>query len=229
MGARGAGLPSLRDAESAEGSRASPTAGRQEDWRELNHRVANSLQLAASFLEYQRRRIADPLAREALSEAGARLDAVGRLHRFLYSGDGAARVNLRDFLGELCPGIAASTGLRVVAEVDPVEAPFDMAQHLGIAVNELATNAGKHAFAEGEAGEIHIRLTTVGGFLVLTVADGGKGFPDGFDPFRAPGLGMRVVLSVAHQFGGDLEVHNEGGATFVLRLPLPPPPEDRRP
>src|SRR6185503_7444333 len=149
--------------------------------RELDHRMANSLQLAADFLIFEYARVSDPAARDALLHASARLSAVAHLHRFLGAHDPTAAVELRPFLTELCAFIGESTGLRCSVHVDAVTLPGDAAQQVAMAVNELAINAAKHAYPKGEPGALHVVCRREGDHMHLSVSDLGPGLGEDFD------------------------------------------------
>ena len=189
--------------------------------RELNHRVANALQIASSLVQAQRCRVADPLAREALNATTARLEAVARLHRHLCPDDGADRLDLGRFIAEIAPAMEQSTGLRCELDVEPVELSSETALHLAIAVNELVLNARKHAYADRDGGVVSIGCRRQDGRLRLTVADQGIGLPNGFDPLRNRGLGMEIVADTVRQLGGELRAENDHGARFTLLVALP--------
>ncbi|PZQ65540.1 MAG: hypothetical protein DI570_01345 [Phenylobacterium zucineum] len=98
-------------------------ASQERQIQELNHRVANSLQLAADMLVFEQLRSRDPVAQAALEASRARLVAVGELHRYLYEHAGKPSVELRPFLTGLCEAIAATTGLRVAITADGTSIP----------------------------------------------------------------------------------------------------------
>jgi two-component sensor histidine kinase len=173
------------------------------------------------FLLFQQAQLADPLARKALIDAAERLVAVGHLHRFLCAHDGDGAVDLKPFLGELAALIAQSTGLRCAVEADSVLISGEVAQQLGMAVNELAINSAKHGYGPGEAGELKIQAILEGGGLRLSVADRGVGLPAGFDVDAAGGLGLNILRAIARQLGARLEAEDDQGARFTLTAPLP--------
>jgi two-component sensor histidine kinase len=197
----------------------------QDERRELDHRLANSLQLAADFLIFEHMRVADPQARAALMATADRLSAVGQMHRFLAAHRQASGVELEPFLAGLAELIGESTGLACAVEADPVEAPGEIAQQLAIVINELAMNTAKHAYPWGAPGPLHIACRRRNGSLVLTVADQGLGLSPGFAADRASkassGLGMTIVEAMVRQLNGLLEAVNDGGAKFILTIPLP--------
>jgi len=188
---------------------------------ELDHRVANSLQLAVDFLLFQQAKLAEPAARKALIEAAERLVAVGHLHRFLAAHDGERDVDLKPFLEGLGALIEQSTGLACVADVESTRVPAGMAQQLGLAVNELATNAAKHAYPMGEPGELSIQAHRDGARLILTVADRGAGLAKGFDPSQGDGLGLDILRRIVRQLHGRLQAETDAGARFTISLPAP--------
>jgi two-component system, sensor histidine kinase PdtaS len=191
--------------------------------RELEHRIANSLQLAVDFLLFEHVRIQDPAARDVLAQAAARLSAVGHLHRFLSDHDGGADVAFRPYLTQVCEKIAEATGLRCSVEADEVLLPPGVAQQLALAANELALNAAKHAYRKGSPGDLHVRSKRREGVLEFTVADRGAGLRHDFDAREASGLGLSIVQAIVRQLKGTLAAGNDGGARFTITIPLPEP------
>ena len=199
-------------------------SSRQEQDRELDHRLANSLQLAADFLIFEHTRVTDPKARAALIETAERLSAVGQMHRFLAAHHQAGGIDLEPFLREFCGLVGESTGLDCQLEAEPVVVDAEVAQQLAIAVNELAMNAAKHAYPWGERGPLHVACHRKGATLTISVADEGEGLGRNFAAKRQTGLGMSILEAIARQLRGTLEAVNDGGARFTITVPLPPSP-----
>lgn len=196
-------------------------ASQERQIQELNHRVANSLQLAADMLVFEQLRSRDPVAQAALEASRARLVAVGELHRYLYEHAGRPSVELRPFLTGLCEAIAATTGLRVSITCDSTSVPGDTAQQLAIGINEIAINAAKHAYEGRPGGRLDVSARREGGELVLNVADEGKGLDGG--GMSHSGLGMSILAAIVRDLRGSLSAHTDGGARFTIRTPLPTP------
>lgn len=194
-------------------------ANQERQIRELNHRVANSLQLAADMLVFEQLRARDPLAQAALEASRARLVAVGELHRYLYEHADRPSVEIAPFLKGLCRLIDASTGLTCTVQCDPVSVPADMAQQLAIAINEFAINAAKHAYDGRPGGGLTVTARRVGAELALTVADHGKGLTEGQAP--RGGLGMSIVAAIVRDLKGVMTIASEAGVAFTIRAPLP--------
>ncbi len=198
-------------------------ADQERQIQELNHRVANSLQLAADMLVFEQLRSRDPQAQAALEASRSRLVAVGELHRYLHEHAGYASVELAPFLAGLCQAIAASTGLACSVQADLTSVSGDMAQQLGIAINEFAINAAKHAYDGKPGGKLMVTSRREGYDLVLAVADQGKGLSDGLQrqgPLGHGGLGMSIVAAIVRDLKGVLTVASDGGTTFTIRAPI---------
>lgn len=194
---------------------------REREFVELNHRIANNLQIAATYLTLSARRLRDEDAKDALTAVGARIAAISRFHRYLYRHGAFEPVNLKDFLEEICPDIALGAGLYCTVHADPIDISSDMAQQLAIAVNEFAINAGKHAYGGARGGAIDIGCwRNEDARLRLSVSDRGDGLPAGFEVARATGMGLAIVVQIARQLGAELVATNDHGARFTLLVPV---------
>ncbi|MBO9621439.1 MAG: PAS domain-containing protein [Sphingomonas sp.] len=194
---------------------------------EISHRVKNSLALVSALLNLQARSLRDDDSREALEDASSRVLSVATVHDQLWRQADAREVDLAPFLSNLGTTIAASSPNHVTrVDVAPAVVSADMAVPVGLFVNELVTNAYKHAYPPGEEGEVRIlgrRLS--GGRYRLEVSDSGRGLPEGFNLDRArSSLGIRVITSLARQLGGELEAGSANpGARFTLVFTLKSP------
>lgn len=210
-------------AASAGASDAAELAVRDLLLRELNHRVKNNFQMVAGLLDLQRRRAGDPATEAALGDALRRVHAMAQAHSNLYTPDNAAEsIDLGAYLTELCDNLADSlllTGLvRLEHRLETSLVSRDRAVAVGLVVNELVTNAAKHAFPGGRPGVISVTLRRTETGAELTVADDGVGLPPEGKPLNG-GLGRRLVESFARQAGGVLTRGEGPGARHVLALP----------
>jgi two-component sensor histidine kinase len=195
-------------------------ASQERQIQELNHRVANSLQLAADMLVFEQLRSRDPRAQAALEASRARLVAVGELHRYLHDHGERANVELRPFLTGLCEAIAATTGLKCSVQCDASSVPGDTAQQLAIAINEFAINAAKHAYDGRPGGRLSVSCSRESRELVLTVADEGKGLDGRTSAPGQGGLGMSIIAAIVRDLRGTLSAKSDGGAAFTIRVPM---------
>lgn len=196
---------------------------------EVHHRVKNSLQTVSSLLSMQGRRIRDPAARREFDDAIARIHAVAAAHQTLYRDEEMSRANVTGFLDALTRQIRAAhdrggADFRCIVSAEDVTLPTDQVVPFALVVNELLTNAFKHAAEQDGTTEIAVNVQVAGGAVHLTVLDGGKGLPPGFDPQGADGLGLMLVTLLVRQMRGRFTVEQPPrGSRFVVTVPLGSP------
>jgi len=120
---------------------------------------------------------------------------------------------MADYIKELGTYLSMTyerTSVTLKADTHQFTLPVDMAVPCGLILNELVSNALKHAFPGQQANEIRIGLSPADDRLVLEVADNGIGLPEGFDAKDADSLGLKLVNLFARQLGGSVEYHSEG-------------------
>jgi two-component sensor histidine kinase len=190
--------------------------------REVNHRVNNSLQIVASMLQLQASSAVSDEVRHELRQAGGRIAAVARAHHRLYAGEEIEALDLGKYLSEVCSDIAASIpGCEVEVNASSgIIIPTDRAVPAVLLVNELITNAAKHAYP-GRSCKLWVTLGFASGdTAMISVRDEGAGLPPQFDQ-KAGRLGMRLVRAFAEQLHGDLQAsRRDPGTEFVLKFPL---------
>jgi len=194
--------------------------------KEVNHRVANSLQIVSSFVQMQASGLSEPSAKAALLDTQRRILAIAQVHRRLYTSDEVNHVDMVDYLTALLEELeetwtspAAPRFLKL--SVDPLRLKTDMAVSVGVIVNELVSNACKYAYDPESPGEVRVFLTKAGedGFE-LRVEDDGRGFAaDG--TARGTGLGRRLMGAMAHSLKSEVVYEPvPTGVRAVLKAPL---------
>lgn len=191
---------------------------------ELQHRVSNNLQMVGAVLALQQRSVADPAARQALSDAGGKLQTIGRIQRQLYDHSGDPQTLARmlpDLVKDLIT-TAGRPGVTATVEVDAdIKLPPDSIIPVALVVAETIANAVEHGFAGRETGRIEVRMEACSDAVTLIIADDGAGPPPGFSPAAATSLGLRISRTLADQLGGsfDLAPRDSGGAIATLQFP----------
>ncbi|WP_174300402.1 sensor histidine kinase [Caulobacter sp. S45] len=190
--------------------------------REVNHRVANSLQLIASLVHLQAGALEDAAARAALQDTQSRIAAVMQVHRRLYTSDDVENVDMEEYLGglvaELQQSLAAGgAGRPIRLAAEPIKLNPDKAVSLGVVVAELVTNAFKYAYPDGGSGEVRVAFAAApADHLRLTVEDDGPGLGDKVVA-RGTGLGQRVIAAMARSLNSRVEYDpTHRGARAVL-------------
>jgi len=198
--------------------------------REIHHRVKNNLQVISSLLSLQADHVEDPQIVAAFRETQARVRSMSLIHEELYQASNLARVNFSDYLRRLTGYLANAYGVggrvRIHMDVRDVLLGVDTAIPLGLIVNELVSNALKHAFPDGRHGEIALWLTRIEDeadqhWYELVVQDNGKGFPDNVDYRNTDSLGLQLVQVLSRQLRGHVELSVNGGTRFSLHFPEP--------
>lgn len=165
---------------------------------EINHRVANSLQLLSALVSIEARQMVDPLAVAALHMTQRRIGAIAGVHRQLYRSGDAKALDLSQYLEELVSDLDQSCGNPVAGRNVRVEAETlimssDKAMAIGIIVSELVGNACKYAYDPGQPGDVHVTLRSMpfGGYR-LDVSDRGCGIQADATP-QGTGLGAKLI------------------------------------
>jgi two-component sensor histidine kinase len=191
--------------------------------REVHHRVKNNLQVIISLLNMKEELVRNAADREIFFGVLGRVEAMALIHDKLYQGEGLEQIDFDTYLQELCGNLALEYGtrsrrIRLDYRGEKVVLGIDRAIPLGLLVNELITNALKHAFPNGKGGTVSVRLAERDRQLYLEVADDGVGLPEEMfggsnDPERT---GINLAYLFAGQVGGRLELHGNGGTEAMV-------------
>lgn len=189
--------------------------------REVHHRVKNNLQIVSSILQLQARRIQDAEALARFRDSLDRIRAIALLHETLYRSEELARVSLTAYVRALVERLAAGYAdqrVRLEMELEEIRTDLDTAMPCGLILNELVSNALRHAFPDGRPGCVRVRLARAGDRIELAVADDGVGLPGEWNPGRAASLGMELIAAFARQLRAELTLNRECGTCFTLRF-----------
>jgi two-component sensor histidine kinase len=187
-------------------------------FREIHHRVKNNLQSVSSLLQLQ------PIPREIKADMGQRIAAMSAVHEHIYRSNIFSRVQVKEYLRTLIDNLRAGSNpdVSVVEDLEDLAVDKDAATPLGLIVNEVVSNAFKHAFPDGRKGAVTISLKAeADGRGRLTVRDDGIGFdPDA----PAKGIGRRLIGALTSQLKGEAsQTSGPNGSEFTLTFPLADP------
>ena len=192
--------------------------------KEIHHRVKNNLQVVSSLLGLQAGSVSDPAVLNLFEEGKNRIASMALVHEELYRSDDLSRVDLRQYLEKLVQRLAGSlagdAAVELALDLDNIPLNVDTAIPCGLLVNELVTNALKHGMAGRQALRLKVRTRLDQGRVFLQVADDGPGFPPGLDFRNTESLGMQLVVHLAEQLQGNLELEQAPGCSFCLDFPL---------
>lgn len=207
-------------------------ANRELLFQELQHRVGNNLQMVSSLIALQKRQLTDDTAKAALDEASRRLGLVGRIHRQLYDPAGA-QLSLAAYIDQISRDVIAASGRENLtyafeANADPI-LPAEKAIPTALVVAEALNNAIEHGFGAGGGGHVIVTVAPIESGVEVTIADDGRGLPDGFDVEASESLGLRIARTLAQSLGGRFTmtaspVGRGAVARLEIALAQPDPP-----
>lgn len=192
--------------------------------QEVHHRVKNNLQITISLLNLQSARFTDPNTIAAFNDAISRLQVMALSHQNLYQSKDFSNLDMKSFFTEIADALSYmwSSGepTPIKYNLESFALTIDRAIPSGLVLNELLTNALKHAFP-GDKNQwkpkISISSRIIEGKMELIVADNGIGIKT---KSTAPGLGASLIGSLVHQLRGTIDYHRNGGTIATLRIPL---------
>ncbi|TCL73850.1 response regulator [Rhizobium sp. BK251] len=193
---------------------------------EVNHRIANSLGLAAALVRMQASIMTDQVAIDALQETQMRINAIAAVHRRLYTNRRVGTVQVDEYLGSLLGELEISMRdekrpHRINLKSVPFTIATDKVITLGLIVSELVTNAFKYAYPEGQTGEVRVILEPVGqDQMRVSVEDDGIGF-DHAKPPKGTGLGGKILTAMAGSLKSEINYdadHQGTRAVFTFAL-----------
>ena len=195
--------------------------------KEIHHRVKNNLQVISSLVDLQSAEIRDPGMKELFKDVVYRVRSMATVHEKLYQSTDLAHVdfadNTRSFLSSLWRAQGAATkGIRLDLDLDPVLLPVSTAVPCGLILNELFSNALKHAFKGRDHGKITVRVHDKNqGDVKLCVKDDGVGIPPEIEWETPSSLGLRLVQMLAIQLHATVRLKGDKGTEFIINFEVP--------
>jgi PAS domain S-box-containing protein len=189
---------------------------------EIDHRVKNNLQMISAMIVLQSHNIPDPAVRQSLTDTLQRIEALSTVHRRLHQSENVSRFDVADFVRDLVTDLVGATGrkdIRVELDLASVVVAAEKSTALALLVNEIVTNVLKHAFVEGRAGSLGIRVGMTEDRVLLVVEDDGVGITA--KAVESSSFGQTLMRTLARQLGAELVVEGgaRGGTRVAVRMP----------
>ena len=197
--------------------------------KEIHHRVKNNMQVISSLVALQAAELEDVPMRGALDDVSYRVRSMALVHEKLYQSTDLARIDFAEYIGSLLGYLWRAHGtavgaVRLTLDLEPVSLSVDIAVPCGLILNELASNALKHAFRGRATGEVTVSLRGItDGRVSLRISDNGVGLPAGLDWRQTRSLGLRLVQMLAGQLDAKVEKSGNSGTEFEVTFSNPPP------
>ncbi len=189
--------------------------------QEIHHRVKNNMQIISSLLNLQTRYVKDIQCREMFRESQNRIQSMALIHEKVYQSEDLSHIDFKEYVQSVVNGLIQSYDVNmnqvtIKIKVEDISLSIDTAMPCGLIINELVSNALKHAFPD-RTGEIMVTLRAVDGIIELTVGDNGVGMPDDVDFKNAETLGLQLVTILAEdQLRGDINLDKSKGTVFTI-------------
>ena len=182
--------------------------------REIQHRVKNNLQMITALIRLEARNAAGGSAIAPFGRLAGRIEAVQLLYKSLSEGPQGEEIDLGVYLSQIASAVMSShavEGIRLDLKVDTYPVSVDVAMPTGLVVNELLTNALKHAFEGRAGGTISLRSLVDGNGCRVVIADDGIGLPEGVGWPKRGKLSALIVQSLRENAKAGLEVESRPG------------------
>lgn len=193
--------------------------------QEIHHRVKNNLQIVSGLLSLHSRQTEDELSRQIIDEGRTRLEAIGLIHQRLYNSNSFTKIEIRDYIENLSSLIADSFGhsthkITTIVNLPNTYLDVDYAIPVGLIINELLTNAFKHAVpSESTHLNIRIKLTDKGNNKIELVVEDNGSLPEKVnDNSENPSFGLTLIHILAKQLGGNVKKTFLNGTIFTINF-----------
>lgn len=194
--------------------------------REIHHRVKNNLQLVSGLLDMTRMRTKDKSTYGILTDMMLKIQTMAQIHTRLYESKQFGKIDIADQIRDQVKALSniySSKVHEISCEIQSNEVflPVDLALPCALVVNEILSNAYKHAFTGRNDGTIKISVLQENENISISVRDDGIGIPDSCDINLSNSLGVKLIRTlIQHQLKGSLTIHKDQGTEFLFAFPL---------
>jgi two-component sensor histidine kinase len=194
--------------------------------REIHHRVKNNLQLISGLLDMTRMSSSDESTNSILTDIMLKIQTMAQIHTRLYESKQFGKINITDQCREQVTALSnifSHKEHEISCEINPHEVflPVDQALPCALVVNEILSNAYKHAFKGRKKGTIEISVLQENDQIRITIRDNGVGLPDNFDISRTNSLGITLIRTIVqHQLKGSLMFKSQNGTKISMEFPV---------
>lgn len=191
--------------------------------KEIHHRVKNNLQVISSLLNLQSRTIEDQQAKNAIREGQNRVKSMALIHQNLYQTENMTSMEVSDYIGKLGESLFNSYNVNpekvtFSMETEPLHLDVDTLIPIGLILNELLSNALKHAFPEDQKGEIKVTFKRQSDDLLLSVRDNGVGYSSTNPSLKKKSFGMTLIDAFSEKLNAAVEVLEQGGTAINIYI-----------
>jgi PAS domain S-box-containing protein len=193
--------------------------------REIHHRVKNNFAILVSLINMQKSQSQNPEVLQSLTNLQLRIRTMALVHEMLYRSEDFEKISLPDYIRSVASVITATYGrmnINLEFQMEPVIINIEIAIPLGLIMNELLSNAYRHAFSQDSAGTVTVTLKKQkeSRLYALIVSDSGKGLPEGFTMEGSKTMGLQIVDILVKQIEARLQIKQDKGTEFTILFPI---------
>jgi len=187
--------------------------------KEIHHRVKNNMQIISSLLSLQAQHIKDEESLQIFNDSQDRIRSMALVHEKLYQSSDFSSIDFSEYVHDLVSSIHQPklTNIETDIDVENIVIDINKAVPCGLIINELITNAFKHAFPNNQEGKIKITMKLDDTeTYILVISDNGIGLPDDLDFRNTKSLGLQLVTGLVRQLQGNVDVDRTTGTKFTI-------------
>ncbi|MCX5814373.1 MAG: PAS domain S-box protein [Proteobacteria bacterium] len=187
--------------------------------QEIQHRVKNNLLAISGILALQLDRIKDDESKDAFITTMNRINAMTRIHTRLYQSEDYALINFKEYMEELLLELSRSYGFpheNIITNIQDISIDVNTAIPTGLILNELVSNAMKHAFPDRDNRKITITMSKEDSRITLAISDNGIGVPSNIDFKNTESVGLSLLGQLVEQINGSMELIRDNGTRFII-------------
>ncbi|PAU95800.1 hypothetical protein CK503_01710 [Aliifodinibius salipaludis] len=189
---------------------------------EIHHRVKNNLAIISGLLQLEAFSAENDHTKNILKNSQMRIQSMATIHEMLYEAENFNDLSFDSFVEQVTSSVrevyntAGNNDISFDISIDAINLNINQAVPCGLIINELVTNAYKHAFPNHQDGRIEINGNKVGSSITFVIEDNGRGLPDDFSIDEQNSLGFSLVSSLIDQLGATLDIRRDDGAIFIF-------------
>jgi PAS domain S-box-containing protein len=189
--------------------------------KEIHHRVKNNMAVVSSLLSLQARKIKDDAVRSLFEECQQRVRAMALVHGKLSQTEDLSAINIKTYITSIITEIISlyridTSAITTEINIRDIGLDLESAVPCCLIINELLTNAFKHAFPDNRGGVLNVCFTKTDETYTLIIQDNGIGMPEGFNYLEASTLGLQLINVLTRQLSGTFQIKSDRGTEAVV-------------
>lgn len=189
---------------------------------EIHHRVKNNLAVISGLIELETMDPEESDVHKKLLNTSLRIRSMARIHEIMYQTDNLTHVVFEDVVEPIANNVkdtySKADDITLTFDIEKITLNVNQAIPCGLIINELLTNAWKHAYPEDRKGRIELEMSESNGMITLRIADQGIGLPENINPDIGETLGFTIVHQLCNQLDAEINLNQDSGTEFIIQF-----------